>query len=160
DAGETFAYLPDDMIDARIGDELRDHPLLLIPNEERGKMIDRALAGQSGFTACDYLRHGRLSAKNRAIFEALLSSYHGDYLKVLRHVQVERFYVSSRYRQGYVTVEPQLSVDASERQVTADRSLAALPPTLQAISLYEYSGELVNANRGLIEFDDLLKRPL
>jgi predicted Ser/Thr protein kinase len=132
---------------------------LLIPAEERGKLIDRALEGKS-FVVSDYVRHGRLSHKNRSIYEALLSSYHGDYLKVLRHVQVERFYVQHRYRLGYVTVEPQLSVDATERQITADRSLAALPPTLQAISLFEYGGELVNANRGLIEFDDLLKRPL
>ena len=152
DAGETFAHLPDDMIDARIGDELRDHPILLVPLEHR--------AGFLPASAPDYLRHGKLSHKNRAIFDALLSSYGGDYLKVLRHVQVERFYVQNRYRTGYVTVEPQLSVDATERQITADRSLAALPPTLQAISLYEYGGELVNANRGLIEFDDLLKRPL
>ncbi len=164
DAGETFAHLPDDMIDARLGDELRDHPILLIPAEERGKLIDRALAALANrnkqFVVADYVRHGKLSHKNRAIFEALLSSYHGDYLKVLRHIQVERFYVQHRYRLGYVTVEPQLSVDATDRQITADRSLAALPPTLQAISLFEYGGELVNANRGLIEFDDLLKRPL
>jgi serine protein kinase len=164
DAGDTFAYLPDDMIDARLGDELRDHPILLIPVEDRGKLIDRALAAAgdraTGFVVSDYVRHGRLSHKNRAVFEALLASYQGDYLKVLRHVQVERFYVQHRYRLGYVTVEPQLSVDATERQITADRSLAALPPTLQAVALYEYGGELVNANRGLIEFDDLLKRPL
>jgi len=90
----------------------------------------------------------------------LLASYHGDYEKVLRHVRVERFYISQRYRTGWVTVEPQLSVDANERQITADRSLAALPPSLQSVALFEYGGELVGANRGLIEYDDLLKRPL
>ena len=79
---------------------------------------------------------------------------------MLRHVRVERFEVSHRYRQGWVTVEPQLSVDATERQITADRTLGALPPSLQSVSLFEYGGELVGANRGIIEFDDLLKRPL
>ena len=79
---------------------------------------------------------------------------------MLRHVRVERFEVSHRYRQGWVTVEPQLSVDASERQITADRTLGALPPSLQSVSLHEYGGEVVGANRGMIEFDDLLKRPL
>jgi serine protein kinase len=161
DAGETYAHLPDDMIDARLGDELRDHPLLLVPVEHRGRLIDEAVAARApGLVVSDYLRHGRLSPRNRAIYEALLASYNGDYLKVLRHIQVERFDVSHRYRVGYVTVEPQLSVDATERQITADRSLQALPPALQALPLYEYGGELVNANRGLIEFDDLLKRPI
>lgn len=157
---ETFAYLPDDAVDARLGDELRDHPLLLIPVEQRGALLDAWLREHPGFHVSDYLRYGALSAKNRAIYEALLASYQGDFLAVLRHVRVERFYISSRYRQGWVTVEPQLSVDAHERQVTADRSLAALPASLQSVALFEYSGEVVAANRGLIEFDDLLKRPL
>ncbi|KAB2899063.1 MAG: serine protein kinase PrkA [Kofleriaceae bacterium] len=160
-AAETFAYLPDDLVDARLQDELHDHPLLLIPAERRAEVLGSALEKLGGAQILpDYLRLGQLSAKNRAVYEALLASYHGDYVKVLRHVAVERFYISHRYRTGYVTVEPQMSVDASERQVTADRSLAALPPSLQSVALYEYGGELVGANRGMIEFDDLLKRPL
>src|SRR5690606_8738621 len=180
-AGDTYAYLPDELIDAKLSDELRDHPLFLIPPEHRGPLMERMLrespdgggngdgeargggAGERGdhdFVLSDYLRHGKLSHKNRTVFEALLASYQGDYFKVLRHVQVERFYIGHRYREGYATVEPQLSVDAVERQITADRSIAALPAALQSIALYEYGGELVNANRGLIEYSDLLKRPL
>ena len=156
---DSFAYLPDDQIDARLGDELRDHPLLLVPLDERARLIEKLVAGRA-FTGGDYLRGGSLSPKNRAIYDALLASYQGDYVQVLRHVRVERFEISQRYRQGWVTVEPQLSVDAQERQITADRTLAALPPSLQSVSLYEYAGEVVGANRGMIEFDDLLKRPL
>jgi len=160
-AVDSFAYLPDDVIDARLGDELRDHPLLLVPNEERQKLIDKILAGQTKqFTVSDYLRQGELSPKNRGIYDALLASYNGDYIQVLRHVRIERFEVSHRYRTGWVTVEPQLSVDATERQVTADRTLGALPPSLQSVSIHEYGGEVVGANRGMIEYDDLLKRPL
>ena len=190
-SGDSFAYLPDELIDAKLTDELRDHPLFLIPPDRRATLMDRILSeagngeGMNGepeasgangeaaeeasrsaaekranFVLSDYLRHGRLSHKNRAIYEALLASYQGDYFKVLRHVQVERFFVGHRYREGYATVEPQLSVDASERQVSADRSVAALPAALQSIALYEYGGELVNANRGLVEYQDLLKRPL
>jgi serine protein kinase len=157
---DSFAYLPDDVIDARVGDELRDHPLLLIPLDERLKLINRLVGNDARFMVSDYLRQGALSPKNRAIYDALLASYHGDYLLVLRHVRIERFEVSHRYRTGWVTVEPQLSVDASERQVTADRTLGALPPSLQSVSLHEYGGEIVGANRGFIEYDDLLKRPL
>src|SRR5215813_2155635 len=61
---ESFAYLPDESIDARVGDELRDHPLLLIPVDERQKLIDRlirdtstpATPGATGFNVSDYLR--------------------------------------------------------------------------------------------------------
>jgi len=95
DSKDSFAYLPDDEIDARLGDELRDHPLLLVPIEERERMFAKVLAGRS-FNVCDYLRQGTLSPKNRAIYDALLASYQGDYVQVLRHVRVERFEISHR----------------------------------------------------------------
>ncbi|CAN5706466.1 serine protein kinase [soil metagenome] len=160
---ESFAYLSDDQVDARLGDELRDHPLLLVPFEDRQKLIDKLVGPaikSNQFNVSDYLRQGSLSPKNRAIYDALLASYGGDYIQVLRHIRIERFEISHRYRTGWVTVEPQLSVDATERQVTADRTLSALPPSLQSVSLHEFGGEVVGANRGMIEFDDLLKRPL
>ena len=161
-APETYAYLDDEFIEAKIVDEMRDHPLLLVPRGKRRELIERRLAAEikSGFRPADYLLRGDLSHRNRQIFEALLSSYHGDLAKVLRHVQVERFFVSRRYRQAAATVEPQLAVDARSRQLTMDRSLASLPPALQSLTLYEYQGELVDGNRGVIDFADLLKRPL
>src|SRR5665213_905815 len=159
---ETFAYLEDELIESKIADEMRDHPLLLLPRGKRRDLIARRLAamGRTEFRSADYLLRGDLSHRNRQIFEALLSSYHGDLGKVLRHVQVERFFVSRRYRQAAATVEPQLAVDARSRQLTMDRSLASLPAALQSLTLYEYQGELVDGNRGVIDFADLLKRPL
>ena len=103
---------------------------------------------------------GQLSHKSQQVFEALLSSYHGSYTDVLRHVQVERYFISRRYRVGAVTIGPQLSVDAAERQITMDRSLQALPASLQAVTLYDAKGELIDAAGGVLEFSDLLKRPL
>jgi predicted Ser/Thr protein kinase len=161
-AADTFAYLEDDLIEAKIVDEMRDHPLLLLPRGKRRELIEQRLtdAIRDGYRPADYLLRGDLSHRNRQIFEALLSSYHGDLAKVLRHVQVERFFVSRRYRQAAATVEPQLAVDARSRQLTMDRSLGSLPPALQSLTLYEYQGELVDANRGIVDFADLLKRPL
>jgi predicted Ser/Thr protein kinase len=159
---DSFAYLEDDLIESKISDEMRDHPLLLLPRSKRRELIGKRLsaAKRDGFKPADYFVRGDLSHRNRQIFEALLSSYHGDLAKVLRHVQVERFFVSRRYRQAAATVEPQLAVDARSRQLTMDRSLASLPPALQSLTLYEYQGELVDGNRGVIDFADLLKRPL
>src|SRR5580704_14455220 len=66
---DSFAYLPDDEIDARLGDELHDHPLLLVPLDDRARLIDKLVAGGS-FTVGDYLRGGSLSPKNHAIYDA------------------------------------------------------------------------------------------
>ncbi len=163
----SFAHLEGETLDARLSCPMKDHPLLLLPREERRKLLEercrptaREGAGESDFVLSDALTEGDLCHYCRRIHDALLGAYRGDWLKVLRHVQVERFYVSSRYQQSAVTVEPQISVDAGFRQVTADKSLAALPPALQSLTLLEPHGPLVSANRGLIEYSDLLKRPL
>ena len=44
--------------------------------------------------------------------------------------------------------------------MTADRSLASLPTALQATTLFEAHGELIEAAGGVLEFSDLLKRPI
>lgn len=157
----SFAHLLDDELDARLYVEVRDHPLFLLPTEERAVLLKRIydeLEQQS--PPSKWLLHGSLSHKNRQVYEALLGSHAGSLEEVLRHVQVVRYFISRRDRVGAVTLGPQLSVDAGERQITADRSLAALPPSLQSVPLYEAHGELVDAAGGVLEFSDLLKRPL
>ncbi|HEY3236701.1 MAG TPA: serine protein kinase PrkA [Polyangiaceae bacterium] len=157
----SYAHLSDDEIDARLFIEVRDHPLFLLPRPRRAQLLERAYAQANAVdTPPNWILHGSLSHKSRQVYEALLSSYEGSLDEVLRHVQVERYFISRRYRVGAVTLGPQLSVDAGERQVTADRSLNALPASLQAVTLFEAFGELVDAAGGLLEFSDLLKRPL
>jgi predicted Ser/Thr protein kinase len=159
--GESYAHLDDDQIDSRLVIELRDHPLFLLPIPERRALIQRlyAAAGEKE-SPPDWLMSGKLSHKNQQVFEALLASYKGSLAETLRHVQVERYFISRRYRVGAVTIGPALSVDAGERQITADRSLASLPTALQATTLFEAHGELVEAAGGVLEFSDLLKRPI
>ena len=158
---DSYAHLPDDEIDARLNIEIRDHPLFLLPQPSRAKLLERAYAeaGASEPPPAWTLR-GSLSHKSRQIYDALLTNYEGSLDEVLRHVQVERYFVSRRYRVGAVTLGPELSVDGGERQLTADRSVAALPASLQSITMFEAFGELVDAAGGVLEFSDLLKRPL
>ncbi len=160
----TYAHLDAENIDVRLPCELRDHPLFLIPREERRKVIEQGVrtgeGSQEDFVLSEYLLQGELCHKCRRIYNTLLAAYSGDYLQVLRHIQVERFYISRRYQVGTVSVEPQMSVDAGFHQMTADRSQMNLPAALQNVVLYEPYGALVSANRGLIEYSDLLKRPL
>lgn len=159
--GDTYAHLPDAQIDLRMPSEVRESPLSLLPMAHRRRVVRDAYE-QAGIQEVppSIVLEGQLGAKNKKIFEALLTAYRGDLRRVLAHVRVERFYVSERYRQGAVTVGPQMAVDAQERQITMDRSLAALPASLASLTLYETQGELVEATNGLLEFSDLLKRPL
>ena len=161
DTSETFAYLEDEAVDARLTCELHDHPLLLIPRGPREQLLDLVEEDlDDDLHVSEYLRRGEPSHKCKLVYESLLNSYQGDYLRVLRHVQVERLFASRRYRVAAARVEPQLAVDAKMRQVTMDRSLSALPTALQSINLFELDGDLVQANRGMVDFPDLLKRPV
>lgn len=166
---DTYAYLAADEINARIPAEMHDHPIFLIPRDQRVKLLEQLLPEPSPeevepnapkTVLSDYLRDGDLSHKSRQVYDALLASYDGALDRVLEHVQVQRFYLSQRYRRGVATIEAQMSVDARIQQLTADRSLASLPKALQHTSLFEPSGPLVDANRGLLEFSDMLKRPV
>lgn len=158
-AGESYAHLDESAIDARLLCEVRDHPLLLLPPSVREPILEKTFS-TGPEPAPLLLTRGGLCHKCQQIFQTLLSAYRGDLSKVLAHVQVERWYISRRYRQGAVTLGPQMAVDARERQVTAPRSLSALPATLQNTTLFEPYGELVDAAGGVLEYSDLLKRPL
>lgn len=159
---ESFAHLEEEDVDARLPADLRDHPLLLIPQPRRAAILgELAASGRLGEEQVpEYLLEGDLAPRSRAIADALLAAYHGDFQRLLQHIQVERFTFSRRYRQGLVTIEPQLHVDANLRQVTLDQALQALPSALRTLSMFEPFGDLVDANRGVINYNDLLKKPV
>ncbi|MGC4089563.1 MAG: hypothetical protein QM756_17075 [Polyangiaceae bacterium] len=120
----SYAHLPEEEIDARLLMEVRDHPLFLLPKPERKQILER-LYSQLGVSDPPpaWVLRGELSHRSRQVYEALLGTYDGSLEQVLRHVQVERYFISRRYRTGAVTLGPQLSVDAGERQVTAESQL-------------------------------------
>lgn len=161
----SYARLEDIKIASRITSEYKENPLFLIPMPYREELLRNALGKAQGIDPGDVelpphiLRNG-LSKKNQQIFETLLNAYKGDIEKVLRHAQIERFYFSKQYRVGISTVEPQMRIDAGEKQLTLDKNIANIPSILQTISFFEAQGELIEANRGILEFSDLLKRPV
>ncbi|MEX0798227.1 MAG: hypothetical protein WEB87_05715 [Bacteriovoracaceae bacterium] len=159
----SFAHLEDSEISAILVSELKDHPLLLIPIKTRQKLINDLLKDEPEkleSIQLSYLYNGDLSKRSRLIFDALLKNYKGSYEQVLKHIRVERFCVDKRYSTAASTIEPQLHVDAKLQQITMDKRLASLPPSLQSLNLFSMNGEVILANRGILEFSDLLKRPL
>ena len=156
---DSFAELESSALDARLSDENKDHPIFLIPVAARHQLLESSFSEEEDFVVSETIRNGDLSARNRHIFDALLNNYKGDLRKVYQHVQVERFYMSRNYRTGLVDVEPKQAVDARSFQVTGDRAFSALPASVSGQVLYGTQGDLVDANRGVLNFSDLFKRP-
>lgn len=164
EALQNYAKLPDEEIAARIPCDLKDHPILIIPREQRRSFLEKLLGADRAAalwsTLPNYLATGDLCHRCKRIAEALLTANGGDFRKLLMNVQVERFYFSRRYREGLVTIEPQLHVDAQYQLLAYNKMLASLPASLQSLNLFSLSGDLVDGNRGMIEYSDLLKRPV
>ena len=176
----TYAKLSGEAVDTKLADENKDPPIYLVPLAMREKILGDVLdkgrrrAHEAGGTAgpgdssqrslqefaySEAVLRGDLNQRNRRIFDALLGGYQGDLRKVYQHVQVERLFLSRQYRSGLVTVEPKQTVDARSFPVTGERAYASLPPNVGGQVLYACQGDLVDANRGLVNFSDLLKRP-
>ena len=143
----SYAKLPDDEIAARVPCDLKDHPFLLIPIDQRKSFLEKFLGAEQGRQVYErlpqYLARGDLCHRCRQIYDALLISHQGDARKVLQNIQVERLYFSRRYRRGLVTIEPQLHVDAQYQLLTYNKSVSALPSALQNINLFTLTGDLI-----------------
>lgn len=162
---DSFAFLEETKIASKIPSEFKDNPVYLIPMPYREQLLKEWFAKKQNCDPNDielppHLLLSGLSHRNQLIFKNLLAAYGGNLLKVYRHIQVERFFYSRQYRVGISTIEPQMHIDAQERQLTLEKNLANIPVILQNIRFSEVSGELVEANRGILEFSDILKRPI
>ncbi|MCG3133132.1 MAG: hypothetical protein HMLKMBBP_00225 [Planctomycetes bacterium] len=161
DGDGSFASLPPDEIAGRLVCEMRDNPLFVIPDSEREAMLAAALARNPARRAESYRAFltGNLCPKCKTVYEGLLASAQGDWRQVVRHVQAERVFVSRRFRVGAVVVQPQGTVDAALQPI-AGGGAQGLPRFLSGTPLFEVIGDLPDANRGLLEFSDFLKRSL
>ena len=162
---DSFAHLDEAKIASKIRSEFRDNPIYLLPMPQREQMLRRWIAAKNNISEekVELPPHALisgLSKKNQMIVENLLAAYDGDLSKVFRHVQVERFFYSRQYRVGIATVEPQMSIDAREQQLTMDNNIQNLPAILHNMRFHEVHGQVVEANRGILEFSDMLKRPV
>lgn len=158
--GDSLAHLDAEDISFKIRCQLRDSPLLLIPPLERQEFLKEAFEKHGRAPVLNQIMSfGNISHKSREIYNELLSSYHGDWVRVLQHVQVTRYYISKRYRRGAITIEPQRNIDASARPLTIEKSFQ-IPTLLQQANLHDIYGDLVDGNRGMIEYSDFFKRPM
>ena len=161
----SYASLDDSKIASTLYSEYKENPLFLIPMPQRETLVRDWLAAKQNIPPekvhiPPHILLSGLSKRNQLIYDQLLKSYDGDLSLVLRHVQIERFFFSRQYRVGIGTVEPQMSIDAYEKQLTMDKNIMNLPTILHNIAFHEAMGPVLEANRGFLEFSDLLKRPL
>lgn len=149
---KTLAFTNPEDITFKLPCGMKDNPLLLIPKEERASLLKHL-----GLPEDHHLYTAELSQKSHEIFKQLVVSYEGDWAKIIQHVQVERFYFSRLFRKGLINIDAGHNVDANSRPLNLERSYR-IPRILAMSSMYEPFGDLVDANRGIVEFSEIFKR--
>jgi serine protein kinase len=150
----TFAWNIDGEL---ISSPMNEEPLLLVPPHAR----DRILEGLNKRLRGGYrLRLDfDLSPVSRFYQDMLLKRYEGDWMKVLEHVVVRRLLISEKDRVGIGTFQPKDEKNQDSTELTGDinyRKIAELG-TDSDPRAFNFDGEFCVANRGVIEFIEVLK---
>jgi serine protein kinase len=136
---------------------MHEEPLLLIPEEMRQQICDELNRGQEGSFRINI--DGELSPPSRFIFKALMDRYQGDFMKVMSHVRVKRLALSEADRIGIGTFQPKDEKNQDSTELTGDinyRKIAEYGSDSDPRA-FNFDGEFNVANRGMIEFVEVLK---
>src|SRR6267143_1996014 len=157
----TFFWALDRKGDGAKGQEvyhtpMNEDPLLLIPEDWREKVYADICPPDSGF---QIPARGDLCPASRLIFKDLMSEYKGDFSKVMQHVRVKRLLLSEKDRIGVGTFQPKDEKNQDSTELTVDvnyRKIAEYGSDSDPRA-FNFDGEFNIANRGIIEFVEVLK---
>jgi serine protein kinase len=153
----TFSWhLPDGSV---VPSPLNEDPLRLIPIEMRPQVLEelnRTLRGKA-----QYPIHveGDLDPVSRYLYRDALRETGGDWLRLIERVRVKRLLLSEKDRVGIGTFQPKDEKNQDSTELTGDinyRKIAEFGSDSDPRA-FNFDGEFCVANRGIIEFVEMLK---
>ncbi len=155
----TFAWKVerDDGTIELINCPMHEEPLKLIPEAVRDELLDKlneTLPPEQRISV-----EGDLDPFCRKMYADLLMKYDGNWRKVIEHVSVRRFIISEKDRRGIGTFQPKDEKNQDSTELTGDinfRKIAEYGSDSDPRA-FNFDGELNIANRGIIEFIEVLK---
>jgi serine protein kinase len=134
---------------------MHEEPLKIVPMEWRSLAIK-----QLGPEAEAKVRaEGDLCPPCRYIFRQLMTRHEGNFAKVVEHVRVRRLILSEQDRVGIGTFQPKDEKNQDSTELTGDinyRKIAEYGSDSDPRA-FNFDGEFNIANRGIIEFIEILK---
>src|SRR5580704_77816 len=165
DAGKSYTYMWRVNHRGPAGDEaeqfvecpMHEEPLLLIPREARNDVLE---AINEKLPDGRKIRlFGDVCPFCRKIYGDLLEDYGGDWKKAMEHVKVKRLILSEKDRRGVGTLQPKDEKNQDSTELTGDinyRKIAEFGSDSDPRA-FNFDGELNIANRGIVEFIEVLK---
>lgn len=137
---------------------MNEEPLKLLPNDIRSRVLEDI---NSKLPPDDYSIKidGNLSPLSEFYQQMYLEKYNGDYMKVLDHIEIRRVTLSEKNRVGIGTFQPKDEKSQDATELTGDinyRKLAQFGSESDPRA-FDFNGEFLIANRGMIEFQEILK---
>jgi serine protein kinase len=135
---------------------MNEEPLNLIPREWRPKVFAELAPPEAGYSIPE---GSELCPACRFVFKDLMTQYAGDFGKVMEHVRVNRLIFSEKDRVGIGTFQPKDEKNQDSTELTGDinyRKIAEYGSDSDPRA-FNFDGEFNIANRGIIEFVEVLK---
>jgi len=146
-----------DPADDTVRSPMNQDPLVLVPYEQRGSIIDDL---NERLDAPYSIRNEQaLDPESEFYMDRLLSHYDDDLEQVLsNHVEVVRLVADENKRQGLETFEPKDKKNQDETELTGDVNYSKIAVYGESDPrAFDYSGAFCNANRGIFSGEELLK---
>ncbi|MFT5286811.1 MAG: serine protein kinase [Planctomycetota bacterium] len=136
---------------------MHQDPIFLVPDGAREELEDRL--NQDWDRKYKLSVEGELDPVSRYYFSLLNERYDGDWAKVLEHVHVKRIVLSESDRMGIGTFQPKDEKNQDSTELTGDINyrLIAEYGSDSDPRAFNFDGEFNVANRGLLEFVEVLK---
>ena len=136
---------------------MHEEPLRLIPPEWREKaLVD---LGVNGPGRPNVHIEGDLDPACRLVFRELMAHHKGNWAEVVKHIRVRRLILSEQDRIGVGTFQPKDEKNQDSTELTGDinyRKIAEFGSDSDPRA-FNFDGEFNIANRGIIEFIEVLK---
>jgi serine protein kinase len=136
---------------------MHEEPLYLVPTASRRRILEEVNAN---LPQRDHIvLEGDLCPFSRHTYSMFLEKYDGDWDRVVEHVRVERLLLSEQDRIGVGTFQPKDEKNQDSTELTGDinyRKIAEYGSDSDPRA-FNFDGEFNVANRGLVEFIEVLK---
>ncbi|MDE0957139.1 MAG: serine protein kinase [Planctomycetota bacterium] len=136
---------------------MNEDPIYLVPDEARPELIESIQATGKGKYPIQL--RGSLCPFSRWYYNHYMQKYDGDWHQVINHVRVRRVIMSEEDRIGIGTFQPKDEKNQDSTELTGDinyRKIAEYGSESDPRA-FNFDGEFNVANRGLIEFIEVLK---
>jgi serine protein kinase len=137
---------------------MHEDPLRLVPLDLRTSVLAR-LNESHRDAAHDITVEGDLCPFCRQMFNERLAKYDGDWYRMLEEIKVYRLILSEQDRIGIGTFQPKDEKNQDSTELTGDINYRKIAEygTDSDPRCFNFDGELNIANRGLVEFIEVLK---